>query len=169
MTNLSSFSSKRLRGCVAALGVLALTASCAVGPDFLRPRPPAVSGYTPGPLAKKTAAAPVAAGEAQSYAEGMDISHQWWEVFRSKQLNALLTQSLKNNPDCRRRKKRCAWRRKMSKRSRDFSFRRYKLVTHLPGRNWREMKEVIRPESRETVRLSPPRQTRPPCRRHASI
>ena len=99
MTNLSSFSSKRLRGCVAALGVLALTASCAVGPDFLRPRPPAVSGYTPGPLAKKTAAAPVAAGEAQSYAEGMDISHQWWEVFRSKQLNALLTQSLKNNPD----------------------------------------------------------------------
>ena len=70
--------------------VLALLAGCAVGPDFKRPEPPALESYTPEP-------APAAAGE-QRFAQGADIPAQWWTLFHSAPLNALVEQSLKANP-----------------------------------------------------------------------
>jgi NodT family efflux transporter outer membrane factor (OMF) lipoprotein len=83
----------------ALLSATLLASGCAVGPDFLRPKAPDVKGYTPEPLAEKTAASATTAGEAQSFAVGQDIPGEWWTLFRSQPLNVLVEQSLKTNPD----------------------------------------------------------------------
>ena len=83
------------------LSATLLASGCAVGPDFLRPKAPDVTGYTPEPLAEKTASASTTAGEAQAFALGRDIPGQWWTLFRSEPLNRLVEQSLKANPDIR--------------------------------------------------------------------
>jgi outer membrane protein TolC len=79
--------------------VLLCTASCAVGPDFERPAPPPVKQATATPLPATTSSAPTNTGEAQSFVEGEDISAQWWSLFHSPALNALIEQALKSNPD----------------------------------------------------------------------
>ena len=84
-------------GSVAA--TLLLLANCAVGPDFQRPSAPETAGYTREPLAAQTVAADVAGGAAQRLVEGLDIPGQWWTLFRSPPLNALIEQSLKANPN----------------------------------------------------------------------
>jgi NodT family efflux transporter outer membrane factor (OMF) lipoprotein len=73
-----------------------LLASCAAGPDFKKPAPPAVSGYTPEPLA---ATAAVPGGSAQRFAPGRDIPGEWWTLFHSEALNKLVAASLEANPD----------------------------------------------------------------------
>jgi NodT family efflux transporter outer membrane factor (OMF) lipoprotein len=82
--------------CVAATALL-LT-GCAVGPDFERPAAPDVAGYTPQPLAEQTSSTDVTGGEAQRFVQGLDIPGQWWMLFHSEPLNALVEQALKNNP-----------------------------------------------------------------------
>jgi NodT family efflux transporter outer membrane factor (OMF) lipoprotein len=84
---------------LASLAALAVLAGCAVGPNFHRPAPPASAGYGSAPSAGSTAAAPGSGGEAQHFIGGMDIPGQWWTLFRSPQLNALVEQSLKGNPN----------------------------------------------------------------------
>ncbi len=83
---------------IAALAVTQLLSGCAVGPDFERPAGPAMDGYTREPLPEKTASAEVAGGEEQKFVRGQDISAQWWTLFRSPQLNALIEKALKYNP-----------------------------------------------------------------------
>jgi NodT family efflux transporter outer membrane factor (OMF) lipoprotein len=83
--------------CAAALS--ALLAGCAVGPDFKPPPPLATDGYTPEKALPPTASAKVEAGEAQRFLVGHDIPGQWWTVFHSHQLDALIQQALDNNPD----------------------------------------------------------------------
>jgi len=78
--------------------VALLLAGCEVGPDFTRPAPPAVGGYTPEPLAAQTASAAVAGGAAQRFVQGLDISGQWWSLFHSPALNALVEQAIAANP-----------------------------------------------------------------------
>ena len=84
--------------CLAALGWL-LAAGCAVGPDFKKPAPPEVSGYTASPLATTVSTTGVAGGEAQRFVPGGDISADWWTLFHSAPLNELIEQSLTNSPD----------------------------------------------------------------------
>ena len=74
-------------------------AACAVGPDYQRPTAPAATRYTPTPLAPITASAAGVDGHAQTLAEGMDIPGQWWTVFHSEPLNALIDEALQKNPD----------------------------------------------------------------------
>lgn len=80
-----------------ALPILAgatLLAGCMVGPDFHHPAAPETDHYTAQPL-------PAAIGEgsdAQRLVAGMDVPTQWWTLFRSPQLDALIRQSLKANP-----------------------------------------------------------------------
>ena len=81
------------------LAALLLLAGCAVGPDFHRPAPPAVGGYTPEPLSMETAAVDIPGGAAQRFVQGLDIPGQWWTLFHSASLNALIEQALKANPD----------------------------------------------------------------------
>lgn len=83
----------------ALLMVASLVSGCAVGPDFQRPADPATSGYVDYPLTATAATANVAGGEAQRFSSRSDIPADWWTLFHSKQLNALIEQSLKNNPD----------------------------------------------------------------------
>jgi len=77
----------------------ALAAGCAVGPDFERPAAPDAKSYTPQPLPEKTASAEGADGAAQRFVESLDIPGQWWTLFHSEALNALVEQSLKSNAD----------------------------------------------------------------------
>ena len=78
--------------------MLLLTTSCAVGPDFERPAAPSVQGYTPEKLPAQTAASDTAAGEAQRFVQDQDIPGEWWSLFHSESLNALIEQALQANP-----------------------------------------------------------------------
>lgn len=72
----------------------ALLAGCAVGPDFVRPPPPSVARYT-------TAAAPAsfgaASGATQSLRVGAAISAQWWDLFHSSKLDAVVNRAVAHN------------------------------------------------------------------------
>ena len=70
-----------------------------MGPDFKKPAPPPVSGYTAQPLPAATASTNVEGGEAQHFANGADISGDWWTLYKSPALESLIAQALKNNPD----------------------------------------------------------------------
>ena len=83
---------------LAALAALTVAPGCAVGPDFQRPAAPAVNGYAREPLPAKTAAAEIVGGEEQHFAADEDISEQWWTLFQSPQLNALVEKALKASP-----------------------------------------------------------------------
>jgi NodT family efflux transporter outer membrane factor (OMF) lipoprotein len=72
--------------------------ACAVGPNFKPPPAPRTSGFVPGDLPAVTAAAPGNGGEAQHFVAGLDIAGQWWTLFQSPQLNALIERGLKNSP-----------------------------------------------------------------------
>jgi len=71
---------------------------CTVGPDFEHPAAPDVEGYTPEPLARQTSSADVAGGASQDFVQGLDIPGQWWTLFRSPSLDALIEEALKANP-----------------------------------------------------------------------
>ena len=74
-------------------------AGCAVGPDFAPPPAPDVSGYTPEPLAPTVTGAATPGGNAQRFVKDLDLPGQWWTLFRSKPLNALIDKALAANPD----------------------------------------------------------------------
>ena len=84
--------------CVAVIATGLLT-SCAVGPNFKAPEAPRSTGFVPaGKLPPETAATALPGGQAQRFVEGMDIPGQWWTLFQSAQLNALIERALKNSP-----------------------------------------------------------------------
>src|ERR1700723_1910923 len=76
-----------------------LLAACAVGPNFKRPTAPQVSDYTAHPQSSTVATADTAGGAAQRFAKGGDLAADWWTLFHSAALNALIDQSLERNPD----------------------------------------------------------------------
>lgn len=90
---------RRLSTALRLAAALLPIVGCAVGPDFRAPAAPEVKGYTPEPLAPSTASADVAGGEAQRFVVGMDIPGQWWTLFHSPSLDALVEQTLKANPN----------------------------------------------------------------------
>jgi NodT family efflux transporter outer membrane factor (OMF) lipoprotein len=84
--------------------VLLMTAAlggCAVGPDFVKPAAPDVTGYTPEPLGEQVGATPAPGtppSEVQRFAGDLDIPGQWWTLFHSPALNTLVEQALAANP-----------------------------------------------------------------------
>jgi NodT family efflux transporter outer membrane factor (OMF) lipoprotein len=89
-----------LRAGISLTGLILLPlAGCAVGPDFQKPAPPDVSGYTAQPLTPTAAIPGVAGGDAQSFVPANDIAADWWTLFHSEALNDLIAQALKNNHD----------------------------------------------------------------------
>jgi NodT family efflux transporter outer membrane factor (OMF) lipoprotein len=83
----------------AAVVTTGLLAACAVGPDFKAPEAPRNAGFAPpGQIAPVTTAAPLPGGQAQRFVDGLDIPGQWWTLFQSAQLNALIERALKNSP-----------------------------------------------------------------------
>ncbi|HEV2539966.1 MAG TPA: efflux transporter outer membrane subunit [Frateuria sp.] len=87
-----------LRGTLAGGLALAL-AACAVGPDYRRPPAPTALRYTAEVQSDTTASAPVPGGAAQRLVSSMDIPGQWWTLFRSEPLNALIEEALRRNAD----------------------------------------------------------------------
>ena len=87
------------RRAIAVASVSAALAGCTVGPDFARPDKPKADGYTPETLAPQTASAAGDGGAAQTFIQGKDIPGQWWTLFHSTELNVLIDEALKANPD----------------------------------------------------------------------
>jgi NodT family efflux transporter outer membrane factor (OMF) lipoprotein len=81
-----------------ALAAAALLTGCAVGPDFVHPAAPEITRYTREPLAQTTSANG-AGGQRQVFLEGRDIPLEWWTLFKSPALNALIERALHNNPN----------------------------------------------------------------------
>ena len=83
----------------AVSGITALVlASCAVGPDFQPPPSPVTDSYTVAPLPKQTMASPTAGGTTQRLDFTRQLSAQWWNMFRSPELDALIEKGLAKNP-----------------------------------------------------------------------
>jgi NodT family efflux transporter outer membrane factor (OMF) lipoprotein len=78
---------------------LSLLAACAVGPDFAPPPAPPVAGYTPDTPPATTAATDVSGGAAQKFVMGRDIPGEWWKVFHSREIDALIAEALRANPN----------------------------------------------------------------------
>ena len=74
-----------------AASLLALLGGCTVGPDFVAPAAPPVSGYLPG---KEPSAV---SDQVVSY--NSRIPGAWWQLFGSRELNALIEQGLLHNAD----------------------------------------------------------------------
>ena len=90
--------SKKCLCCIASFSLLVLVSGCAVGPDFHRPNAPAVDAYTPQPLTATASSPNVPGGEEQRFVKDMEIPQQWWNLFESPPLNALIEKSIKANP-----------------------------------------------------------------------
>jgi len=76
-----------------------LLSACAVGPDYKRPAAVATTGYgPPGSLPAATTAAPIPGGDTQRFVEGLDIPGQWWTLFKSPELTALVERGIANSP-----------------------------------------------------------------------
>ena len=79
--------------------LLIALAGCTVGPDFVRPELAADADYTQQAFTTTAQADIAAGGAAQRLIAGMDIPGQWWTLFRSPELNALVEEALRANPD----------------------------------------------------------------------
>jgi NodT family efflux transporter outer membrane factor (OMF) lipoprotein len=88
---------KRVRSALLVTSV-AFAASCAVGPRYRQPAAPANAAYAPTPLPESSASAPVHGGETQRLISDRDIPFEWWELFKSPALNALVERAFRANP-----------------------------------------------------------------------
>ncbi len=89
---------RSLRNNAAVLAAVLLLTGCAVGPDFKVPSAPEVDRYTKEPLPPRTSSTEAATGLSQHFAPGRDIPQEWWTLFKSPALNALIKQALDRNP-----------------------------------------------------------------------
>ncbi|MGB3549982.1 MAG: efflux transporter outer membrane subunit [Candidatus Binatus sp.] len=78
--------------CVVLSGCLT---ACAVGPDFVRPTAPVAKRYT---YEQQPAGTIVAEGGAQRFENGATIAADWWRLFDCPKLDAVVMQSVANNP-----------------------------------------------------------------------
>ena len=76
-----------------------LLAACAVGPDYARPTAIESSGFSPQALPNQTASTPAQGGASQRFVKGQDIRADWWQLFQSYELNALIAKSFSANPN----------------------------------------------------------------------
>ncbi|MDE3023502.1 MAG: efflux transporter outer membrane subunit [Pseudomonadota bacterium] len=77
------------------VGLGLFLSACAMGPEFTSPAAPDVKGYTITPM---TAALSVSGDkQAQRLQMGHTVSSQWWELFHSSALTALVNLAIENN------------------------------------------------------------------------
>ena len=92
----ASGTNTKIWGMKGMYGVLLISlAGCAVGPDFVRPTPPSVDHYTQG--AEPTATIP-ADGQTQHFAKGATVLADWWRLFNSAKLDAVINDAITGNP-----------------------------------------------------------------------
>ncbi|HUB09991.1 MAG TPA: efflux transporter outer membrane subunit [Myxococcales bacterium] len=78
----------------AALWLAPLLAACPVGPSFVRPAPPVGRRYLHEAGPQETVAAE---GARQRFEAGAQLPADWWRLFRSAKLDALVAASLAHN------------------------------------------------------------------------
>jgi len=71
---------------------------CAVGPDFHTPAAPPTDHYLAGTPVQHTAGAAAEVGQAQTLVVDQDIPAQWWSLFHSDPLDALVRTALHDSP-----------------------------------------------------------------------
>src|SRR6202011_596676 len=59
---------------------------------------PADAGYAPTPLAETSSSAPIHGGDVQRFISGRDLPFEWWQLFQSPALSALIERAFKANP-----------------------------------------------------------------------
>ncbi len=83
-------------GVLGLYGVLLFyLAGCAMGPDFVRPTSPPVDSYTQGTEPMATISAD---GQTQHFVKGAAVLADWWRLFNSAQLNAVISEAIAGNP-----------------------------------------------------------------------
>jgi len=75
--------------------ILAMLAGCSVGPNFTRPTQPDTDRYTSDERLDATVAAD---GRAQHFTAGAEVTADWWRLFQSPPLDAVVRQAISNNP-----------------------------------------------------------------------
>ncbi len=82
-----------------AVMVASSLAACSFEPKLRVPHSPSdKTPYTAGKSPQQTVAPGGTAGAAQKMEYGKDLDAEWWKLFRSKSLDALITVGLKNSP-----------------------------------------------------------------------
>jgi len=76
----------------------AVLCGCAVGPDFHTPAAPPTDHYLAGAPIEHTAGSAAELGEAQTLIIDEDIPAQWWQLFHSEPLDALVRTALHDSP-----------------------------------------------------------------------
>lgn len=74
---------------------LAMLGGCALGPEFHRPAAPDAERYTAQPLSAATVAAD---DHTQKWAADTVLAADWWRLFQSAQLDAVVGQAMANSP-----------------------------------------------------------------------
>src|ERR1700722_20132445 len=69
-------------------------AGCLVGPDFMSPDPPSVTRYTSPGEAAAAQAHSAQAVPRQTVVLGKRVTAEWWTLFRSPNLDTLVTQAI---------------------------------------------------------------------------
>jgi NodT family efflux transporter outer membrane factor (OMF) lipoprotein len=83
---------------IAIVTAVAFLAACAVGPDYRAPEAPVATAYTEKPQPERSESAPVQGGDAQRFEVGAKISADWWTLFGSPDLDALIRTALSGQP-----------------------------------------------------------------------
>lgn len=81
------------------LCLLTALGGCAAGPDFKHPAAPAATSYAAPVATQETVTAQAPLGEGQKFVLSLDIPGEWWKLFQSPQLDALVKRAFKANPD----------------------------------------------------------------------
>ncbi len=92
--NISRSLIHRLANSLCLIAPALFMTGCAVGPDFVRPKPPAVTQYTHEQTPKQTAEA---GGQAQRFEMGATIAQDWWRLFKSPELDAVVRKAIDEN------------------------------------------------------------------------
>lgn len=75
------------------VGPAVALSGCAVGPNFERPKAPEVKQYTAG----RQPTATVSADQAQRFLLGREVTSDWWHLFRSRAVDAIIARALVKN------------------------------------------------------------------------
>src|ERR1019366_1016893 len=80
---------------VCGIAVLHLACGCAVGPNFQRPDAPQVTQYSHGTQPTETISVN---GSVQRFELGKAVTADWWRLFQSTKLDAVITEAIAKNP-----------------------------------------------------------------------
>ena len=93
----SRYGGRRRAAALALLSGFA-QAGCAVGPDYVEPKPLQLDRVTSGPIPAATVGSAGRAGATQRLVSGRDIRGDWWTLLHSPRIDALVAEALRNSP-----------------------------------------------------------------------